>query len=346
MSARPITIVGGGIAGLTLGIGLRQNCVPVAVWEAGRYPRHRVCGEFISGRGVDILGRLGLCELLLNAGARPAETAAFFSTTNSFPRRRLPSPALCLTRNVMDQLLANRFQQLGGELKANTRWTRDMFGEGIVCANGRRLRPVDNGWRWFGLKAHATEVPLIADLEMHVSRNSYVGLCRLGNGKVNVCGLFRRRANEASDSRNWQELLRGPLDSLLRERLRRAPFDEASFCSVAGLCLRPQRVGSRMDCCVGDALTMTPPITGNGISMAFESAQMAIEPLAAFSQGQVSWTEAQQTIVVRCDMAFTKRLKWARFLQLLMFTPLIQTAAGLMVLRSEWFWQMMFKKTR
>ena len=52
---KPITIVGGGLAGLTLGIGLRQRGVPVTIWEAGRYPRHRVCGEFISGNGQAVL---------------------------------------------------------------------------------------------------------------------------------------------------------------------------------------------------------------------------------------------------------------------------------------------------
>jgi 2-polyprenyl-6-methoxyphenol hydroxylase-like FAD-dependent oxidoreductase len=50
-STKPITIVGGGLAGLTLGIGLRRRGVPAALWEAGHYPRHRVCGEFICGRG-------------------------------------------------------------------------------------------------------------------------------------------------------------------------------------------------------------------------------------------------------------------------------------------------------
>ncbi|HZI32692.1 MAG TPA: NAD(P)-binding protein, partial [Candidatus Binatia bacterium] len=49
--AKSITIVGGGLAGLTLGIGLRRRDVPVTILEAGEYPRHRVCGEFISGRG-------------------------------------------------------------------------------------------------------------------------------------------------------------------------------------------------------------------------------------------------------------------------------------------------------
>ena len=64
MAAKPITIVGGGLAGLTLGIGLRRRGVPVTVWEAGHYPRHRVCGEFISGRGQETLSRLGLREVI------------------------------------------------------------------------------------------------------------------------------------------------------------------------------------------------------------------------------------------------------------------------------------------
>ena len=57
---KPITIIGGGLAGLTLGIGLRQLGAPVTIWEAGRYPRHRVCGEFISGNGQAVLQRFGL----------------------------------------------------------------------------------------------------------------------------------------------------------------------------------------------------------------------------------------------------------------------------------------------
>jgi len=74
---KPITIVGGGVAGLALGIGLRQRGVPVTLWEAKRYPRHRVCGEFISGRGQRTLVRLGLMEKMRNAGAVWAQNAKF-----------------------------------------------------------------------------------------------------------------------------------------------------------------------------------------------------------------------------------------------------------------------------
>ena len=69
-----ITVVGGGLAGLSLGIGLRQRGVPVTVREAGHYPRHRVCGEFISGNGPAVLERLGLLPRFEQAGAFRART--------------------------------------------------------------------------------------------------------------------------------------------------------------------------------------------------------------------------------------------------------------------------------
>ena len=59
---KPITIVGGGLAGLALGVALRRNDVPVSVIEAGHYPRHRVCGEFISGEGLRVLDGLAVLD--------------------------------------------------------------------------------------------------------------------------------------------------------------------------------------------------------------------------------------------------------------------------------------------
>ncbi len=360
MTAKPITIVGGGLAGLTLGIGLRHRDVPVTVWEAGHYPRHRVCGEFISGRGQETLSRLGLRELLERAGAVNAGTAAFFSATQSSPPRSLPARAICLSRFVMDELLANELQKLGGELRAGQHWPAagdhasacpdrlkpELQPEGVVRATGRRLQPPGTGSRWFGLKAHARSVPLTADLEMHVSPRGYVGLCRVDGGAVNVCGLFRRRAGTDNISQNWREWLRGQPGSPLHQRLVGAEFDESSFCAVAGISLRPQRAAARAECCVGDAITMIPPVTGNGMSMAFESAGMAVEPLAAWSRGEIAWTETRQTLARRCDAAFARRLAWAKWLQRMMLAPSLQNVLVRFVSRSEWFWRTAFERTR
>ena len=360
---RAITIVGGGLAGLTLGIDLRQHGIPAVIFEAHNYPRHRVCGEFISGNGPDVLHRLGLLPLLERAGAIRVHSAAFIAGSNRSPVRELASPALGLSRHLMDAALAEEFQRLGGELHAGSRWnfpnngepmtlpiagitspSPKASGEAIVRASGRHAQPTENGWRWFGLKAHARNVNLSADLEMHVSADNYVGVNRINGGEVNVCGLFRGRAGKTRES--GFELLRGKLGSPLHEKLAGAQFDEHSFCSVAGLSLSPQRAADKTDCCIGDAITMIPPVTGNGMSMAFESAEIAIEPLCYYCRGDMTWPEARDAIASACDRAFAGRLAWARRLQWLMFSPIVRSPVGKALLRSDAVWNFMFAKTR
>jgi menaquinone-9 beta-reductase len=345
-TAKPITIVGGGLAGLTLGIGLRKRGVPVTLWEAGHYPRHRVCGEFISGRGQDSLARLGLLDFIREQGAVEARTVEFCARKTPGRVRPLPQPALCLPRYQMDASLARRFCELGGSLCERERWHDDAEAEGVVLATGRRLRPVVNGRRWFGLKAHALNVSLKADLEMHVFPNGYVGLCRQPDGVVNVCGLFRSRTNPDGAHPEWQERLRGPEGSLLARRMKDATFAPGSFCAVAGLDLHPQRAESQSGCRIGDALTMIPPVTGNGMSIAFESAELAIEPLAAWSQGELSWTQTRQMVARHCDELLAARLKWAQWLQRATLFPAFQGPLVALSTRSDLLWETMFAKTR
>ncbi len=344
--SKSITIVGGGLAGLTAGIGLRQRGVPVTIWEAGNYPRHRVCGEFISGRGQDVLIRLGLNSLFEHAGAVLADTVVFSTLHRTFPVHRTPRSALCLSRYAMDALLAAEFRRLGGELRVSSRWAGPGFEEGVLRATGRRPQPAEKGWRWFGLKVHARGVRLAADLEMHVASGGYVGVGVTSGGAVNVCGLFRRRAGAADTAAGGLELLRGKPGSVLWQRLGNAVFEPDTFCSVAGLSLSPRRASGQGDFSVGDSVTMTPPVTGNGMSMAFESAELALDPLTAWSRGVVSWEQAQKAVAGRCDRVFGRRLFWARVLQWLVLVGAPRSGPFTMALNSDWIWQRMFRKTR
>jgi menaquinone-9 beta-reductase len=362
---RTITIVGGGLAGLTLGIGLRRQGIPVTIWEAGHYPRHRVCGEFISGRGQETLARLGLREQLIQAGAITSNTAMFLSGNARSPARPLPKPALCISRFVLDTLLAKMFRDLGGRLREDEPWPKSSCGKGVVRANGRRVHIADDNWIWFGLKVHARGMPLQADLEMHLVHNGYVGLTRLPGNEVDICGLFRRpvdgkgaRAKQpqlgllptpvncTNLPHGWQIAFDGNPPNELCNRLAEASIDQSSSCSVAGLSLRPQRAADIPEFCVGDSVTMTPPITGNGMSMAFESAELAIEPLVSYSHGKLDWTNTQRTAAVACDRAFARRLAWARWLQWMMFSPVFKGPLAALVLRSNWLWKTMFTNTR
>ena len=341
----PISIVGGGLAGLTLGIGLRQRGVEATIWEAGRYPRHRVCGEFISGRGQSVIERLGLLDLKEKADFCWAKDVAFFNGESGIPPRRLPQPALSISRFALDDLLAREFVRLGGTLRVGERW-RGGFGVGVVRSNGRRVEPVANNRRLFGLKVHVRKVELEAALEMHFVPSGYVGLSQLPGGEVNVCGLFQSDSTVPGLSKHWREWLCGPNGSRLHSKLAAARFDEASFCSVAGFSLRPQRAENQAECCIGDALTMIPPVTGNGMSMAFESAERAIEPLVEFSRRELSWAQARKQIATDCDQAFAERLRYAGWLQWALFQPLLRPALISLGAQSEWLWRELFKRTR
>jgi len=332
---KPITIIGGGLAGLTLGIALRHDDVPVTVWEAGDYPRHRVCGEFISGQGLQTLARLGLLANL--SGARTATSAAFFSNTNRIFRHVLPQDALCISRFDLDALLAESFRRQGGELRVNSRYKSPLHDEGVVQATGRRAQAHANGFQWYGLKAHATNVTPDADLEIHLHADGYVGLCRLSEDCVNVCGLFRREPGDKPRS-PLERLTRA--NGLLGSRLQGASWDHKSVCAVAGLPLYP-RFGE--GCRVGDALAMPAPLTGNGMSMAFESAELAVEPLLEFARGSLNWDSAMLKIRATQRKRFEARLKWSAFLHKFLFSSAGEVLAPAIAATC---WRWLFRRTR
>ena len=338
---KPITIVGGGLAGLTLGIKLRQNDVPVTLVEAGSYPRHRVCGEFISGVGVEVLQALDVDELQ-HGSMQPAVSCAFFSARQILMNRRLPARAVTVSRFHLDAALAKKFRELGGDLREGERSQGCTDEEGAICALGRRAQSVENGWRWFGLKLHARQVELTADLEMHIARDSYVGLCRLAGDEVNVCGLFRRKRGESANN-NSLDWLRGERGSQLFQKLEHAEFDSESICAVAGLSLRPQPIDSR-ECRIGDALTMIPPITGNGMSMAFESAQLAVEPILSYARGESDWSKTTAHVAEILRGRFACRLRWAALIHRVLFSRFSSPALEMM-LKSERGWRAAFAAT-
>lgn len=317
---RNLIIAGGGLAGLSLAIALRRRGVEVTVLEAGSYPRHRVCGEFISGVTAETLAALGISDLFEDA--RLHRSLAWHDRGREIHRATLPEPALGISRHVLDERLRERFESLGGELKTGVR-ARPEPCEGFVWAAGRRART----GRWLGLKAHV-KIPRDHDLEMHAGSNGYAGLAGVEDGWVNVCGLFR--IDRAIASRGT-ELLPAYLEAggnhALADTLRDARWREDSFSAVAGFELGHQPPIPGL-LCLGDAECMIPPFTGNGMAMAFQAAERAMEPLFFWSAGG-AWTAAANEIRVALHRKFRRRMAAARLSHQILLDP-----AGRSVLQS------------
>jgi flavin-dependent dehydrogenase len=312
-SLRPVEIVGGGLAGLSLGLALRREGVPVTIFEAGSYPRHRVCGEFITGLEPETIRKLDLAPMLADALAH-REVAWFFGETR-VRDQALPSPALGLSRHALDARLAAAFVAAGGTLLERTRIT-DGSRSGRVWANGRRR----GNSPWLGLKFHVRGLALTRDLELHLGSECYVGLSRVEDHVVNVCGLFRRRALAARGPQLLHDYLRACGLGSLAARIAAARVDAESFCAVAALSFEPMRTVPG-EIRVGDAGGMMPPFTGNGMAVAFQSAAVVLEPLLAFTRGARTWEETCAAANVALRRRFRLRLASANALHPFLLRP-------------------------
>ena len=310
-----ITIVGGGLTGLSLGIALRRREIPVALHEAGSYPRHRVCGEFISGVSKDTVDSLGIGGLL--ADAKRHRSTAWFRRARRVFSAQLPG-GLGISRYTLDERLSRSFRELGGLLRERSR-LKPKSGEGLVWCGGRM--PAKG--RWIGLKCHVLGLELQADLEMHLASNGYVGLAKVEQDKINVCGLFRLDSSLSGKGIQTLEryLRAGGLD-VLAARIFAARVNAESFLGVAGFQLGRQRHTDGI-APLGDAWAMIPPFTGNGMSMAFESAELAAEPLQEWQRGREMWSETLARISRKLKRRFARRMFWGRAMH-----PFLTTNAG------------------
>jgi len=310
--AREVQVVGAGLAGLATGLSARAHGAKVRLDEAGRLPRHRVCGEFMAGLDRATVQALDL-ETVLRDAPRLSRVA-WFHRSRLLREDSLPVPAIGISRHQLDATLAARLQAAGGEIHFDRRVHPLRAGPGTVWATGRH--PATQAV-WLGLKLHLLEAPadFAADLEVHLGDQAYVGLSRIEDGRINVTGLFRRRAGMQGSPAS---LLLGYLHaaglSEVAQRVAASPCDPASACAVAGLAYRgPFLAAPGESLALGDRATLIPPFTGHGMALALEAGARAGPVLAAWARGELSWPAATRQInALLADQR--RRQRWARVL--------------------------------
>ena len=348
MNTRHIHIVGGGVGGLALGTRLRQLGVKTRISESGTYPRHRVCGEFISGRGVELLRKLDLFEPLLRNGGRMAKTMKFFGARAISPEIQMPQPALCISRYAMDLIMSDQFKAMGGELSTGQRVPPDKYlDEGTVLATGRKPN-TEKGATWTGYKFHVQGLKLEADLEMHFIELGYLGMCQVERGRVNVCGLMPSKLAAGLDLRSdWKDFLRSNLHPKKHEALESAERIEGSTCCVSGISYDASQLNKTNPLLrVGDRMSTIPPLTGNGMSLAIESAWLASGPIARYVDSQQNWSQSLENLAALQTRFFQKRLAVSVPLQHVMMAPFMHGVREHVIKRLSFFHKTLFNLTR
>ena len=123
-------VIGGGLAGSTVGIHLAAAGRQVTLLEREPSAHHKVCGEFLSREAVDYLAQLGVDPISL--GAQTIRSVRL-TARNQVIETKLPFTALSLSRFVLDEALIKRAADSGCTVE------RGAFVE--------RVTQRDGGWR-------------------------------------------------------------------------------------------------------------------------------------------------------------------------------------------------------
>ena len=85
-----VLVVGGGPAGATMGWALARRGVRVAVLERTRFPREKVCGDFVEPRGLKLLDTMGCLPALETSPRLPITHVAMFLASECAYRGWIP----------------------------------------------------------------------------------------------------------------------------------------------------------------------------------------------------------------------------------------------------------------
>jgi len=273
-STNNVRVLGGGPAGSMAAIGAcREGAARVEIVERSRFPRHKVCGEFLSPEIAPILQRAGLLEAFLQqAPWSVRRMAVYLGSTEK--RAVLPEPAFGLSRYTFDELLWSTAARLGTQHVG--------AGEPTIIATGRPPSPAAKGSRLFGFKAHF-DGPSDDAVELYFRHDAYVGINCIEGGRTNVCGIAPESALKAAGFEPESLMM---TSAPLRHRL--APLTRTMDWIFTGPLAFGQRwkpEGSALLC--GDALSFVDPFTGSGLlcaaltgSLAGEHAARGLEPAA------------------------------------------------------------------
>lgn len=315
---KTVRILGGGLSGLALGIALRTRGVPTVIHEAMTYPRHKVCGEFLSGLDASVADVLDLGGILQRAGAPSLCTTAWFRGGRRIYERSLPAPSPGISRHALDRALAARFAEMGGKLVTGSRADTAAAAEGDVVATGS---PAQGTPQWVGLKIHVHGWPNSHDLEMHLGNGAYAGVSRIECNTRNVCGLFPVGLVKGGDG--LVGTLRRAGLGRLADRVGAADFVEGSAAS----CVLP-RFGHRsaeenrtLALPIGDRHSMIPPFTGHGMAMALERGVTAAGPLEAWASGRASWAHIRRAALAANNRRCRRRVAVACMLHPFLLRP-------------------------
>jgi flavin-dependent dehydrogenase len=336
-----IIIVGGGLAGLSCAIVLAGKKYKVLLLEKESYPKHKVCGEYISMESWPFLLSLGLPldDMQLPVISKLTVTDTRGNEVNAV----LPQGGFGISRYVLDKALAGLAEQAGATLVTKTKaddiqFENELFtvqAKGlaytgkVVCGAWGKRGNMDVKWHrsflkekntalnnYIGIKYHI-RYPYPHDLiGLHNFTNGYCGISEIEDGKC--CMAYLTTAANLHHSGN--DIKKMEQDILMKNPVLKKIFTGAEFLYDAPVTIsqisfqKKEQVHDHV-LLLGDTAGMITPLCGNGMSMALHSAKIASGLIDDFLQSHISRAEMENHYTKTWKKNFAVRTTLGRIVQ-------------------------------
>ncbi|HET8782714.1 MAG TPA: FAD-dependent oxidoreductase [Pyrinomonadaceae bacterium] len=348
-----VIVAGGGPAGASAAIHLARGGVRVVLIEQKKFPRAKLCGEFISPECQTHFEKLGVAGAMIGSSPALIDETVFYSSKGHYiavPSKWFSTgrQAYGLSRAVMDEVLLRSAQDNGVVVYENAHITEPIRDGARVA--GVRVK-IDGGLHDFrapitidatgrarilsrklahentkrpglvAFKAHLDKTKVTPGAcEIYFYPGGYGGLSTVESGTSNLCFIIAaehvKRCNSDPNIVVRECVMKNP---------RAAETLETADVRSEWLSASWERFGRQHPSpapgllAIGDSAAFIDPFTGSGMLMALESGELVAQVILRHQPDRFARLETNYTASYR--RAFDSRLRICGLLRRAAFSP-------------------------
>lgn len=355
-----VLVVGSGLAGSGIATALALRGWRVRLLERQPYARHKVCGEFLSPESQDSLRALGLHRAVMALHPVAMHSATLTTPAGAELSVDLFGAAWGVSRYAMDAALLDAAAAAGVQVERGATVTgldvtsaqasasvRNAAGVGArvariaVVACGRNppaalrtapprqqmldrlvLAALPNRPPDVGVKCHYRGIAMPHRCELFLFEGGYIGVSPVEGGAVNACMLISQAAFTAAGAsvEGAMAYAAAHNPAFARRIAGGVPVAESAS-AVAPVDTHRPAAPWGPTARIGDAVTMIPPLCGDGMAMALRSAEIAAPIADAVLRGELTSAAWASAHAAAWHREFAPRLRAGRALQALLARP-------------------------
>lgn len=314
-----VIIIGGGLAGLTSAIHLAKRNFKVLLIEKNSYPKHKVCGEYVSNEVLPYLNYLGFNPF--EFGAKQISEFELTTHNNKKISAKLPLGGFGMSRYEMDfqlyQLaIKNGVEVLqdavtdvsfnAGFFQIETKDNQSFQSKIAIGAFGKRSNLdvtfnrdfIQKKSPYLGVKIHVSGDFPEEKVALHNFKGGYCGVSKVENNHINLCYITNFKAfKKFKDIETFQSEILFKNEALKAIFQNTTPEFKKSL-SISQISFETKNPVENHIIMCGDTAGMIHPLCGNGMGMAIRSAQLASKLIIDYLEKKIesrNYLEKQYT---------------------------------------------------